>query len=171
MFAALAIAGAAMSAYSMYQQGQNAKEAAAQNAAYGALAAAETRFRGEENIKVLQQQGAQVVSSQQATYRGISLQGAQLTSMRETAYKVAKDVTRKQRELDYAIRLSEMEGRMGMQAADRLAQGATIGSIGSLIGNIGQTMRSSPRYGQETPKTSTLTGPSQSISLGQTQSK
>jgi hypothetical protein len=138
---AASIGGTAMSAGAMYQQGQVAKQTAANNAKMAEYAAMDAQRRGEEEAAAIQRKGAAIKSAQRVNLasKGLDLNYGTPADLQEqtdffTQSDIATTRTNTQREM-WNLRA---QGQQALAKGRADALNATYQSAGTLLAGAGQ---------------------------------
>lgn len=135
------VGGTVLSAGSAYQQGQAAKQTAANNAQMAEVAAQDAQRRGEEEAMAVQRKGAALKSAQRVSLasRGLDLQyGTAADLQDQTDFFTQSDVatTRTNARRDAWSTRARGQGELQRGRAD--ATNAMLQAGGSLLGGAGQ---------------------------------
>jgi hypothetical protein len=135
------VGGTVLSAGSAYQQGQAAKQTAANNAQMAEVAAQDAQRRGEEEAMAVQRKGAALKSAQRVSLasRGLDLQyGTAADLQDQTDFFTQSDVATTRTNAGREAWNSRARGQQILAQGKADATNAMMQAGGSLLGGAGQ---------------------------------
>lgn len=135
------IGGTVMSAGAMYQQGQVAKQTAANNAKMAEYAAMDAQRRGEEEAAAIQRKGAAIKSAQRVNLasKGLDLNyGTPADLQEQTDFFTQSDVATARENARRQAWSTRAQGQQALFQGSAAASNARLQAAGSLLAGTGQ---------------------------------